>query len=145
MQDAVRAQDASLRDLVTFLNRQVGRGEWALVLTADHGSIPDPDVSGAFAIPATPIVSGINTTFDKDGDDTRIVELVQPTQIFVNEDELRQNGFTLEDLAHWILRLTKGDVSATALPAGVADDPIFEAAFPSAIMNDLPCLPEARA
>ena len=145
MQDAVRAQDESLRDLVRFLNATVGEGEWALVLTADHGSIPDPDVSGAFAIPSSPIVTGINTTFDTDGDDTRIVELVQPTQIFVNEAELRQNGFTLEDLAAWVMGLTKGDVSTAALPADVADDPIFQAAFPSSIMSSLPCLPEARA
>ncbi|HET9722873.1 MAG TPA: alkaline phosphatase family protein [Actinomycetota bacterium] len=145
MQDAVRAQDESLRDLVSFLNRQVGRGQWALVLTADHGSIPDPDVSGAFAIPTGPIVSGINTTFDTDGDDTRIVELVQPTQIFINEDELKQNGFTLEDVAWWIMGLTKGDVSASTLPASQADDPIFQASFPSSLMSDLPCLPEARS
>jgi len=145
MQDAVRAQDESLRDLVGFLDRQVGEGEWALVLTADHGSIPDPDVSGAFAIPATPIVAGINATFDTDGDETKIVDLVQPTQIFVNEAELHQNGFTLEDVARWIMGLTKGDVSPTPLPAAEADDPIFQAAFPSSMMASLPCLPEARA
>ncbi|HEU4355011.1 MAG TPA: alkaline phosphatase family protein [Actinomycetota bacterium] len=145
MQDAVRAQDESLRDLVGFLDRQVGRGRWAMVLTADHGSIPDPDVSGAFPIPTGPIVNGINTTFDTDGDDTRIVELVQPTQIFINEDELEQNGSTLEDVAWWIMGLTKGDVSATTLPASQADDPIFQASFPSSLMSDLPCLPEARS
>jgi hypothetical protein len=145
MQDAVRAQDGSLRELVTFLNRRVGRGQWSLVLTADHGSIPDPDVSGAFAIPAGPIVAGINATFDTDGDDTKLVELVQPTQIFIDEDELRQNGSTLEDLAWWVMDLTKGDVSTTSLPASVADDPIFQASFPSNLMSSLPCLPEARA
>lgn len=145
MQDAVRAQDESLRELVRFLDRQVGRGEWVLTLTADHGSIPDPDVSGAFAIPSTPLVAGINATFDTDGDDTKIVELVQPTQIFVNEAELEQNGFMLDDVAEWIMGLTKGDVSPVALPPDQADDPIFQAAFPSSIMSSLPCLPEARA
>ena len=144
MQDAVRAQDESLRDLVTFLNQRVGRGEWALVLTSDHGSIPDPDVTGAISIPGSLLAAGINTTFDTDGDDTRIVELIQPTQIFVNEAELRQNGATLEDLAWWIMDLTKGDVSTTSLPASEADDPIFQASFPSSLMASLPCLPEAR-
>jgi hypothetical protein len=43
------------------------------------------------------------------------------------------------------MALTKGDISPTALPAGEADDPIFQAAFPSSIMSSLPCLPEARA
>lgn len=145
MQDAVRAQDEALRHFVNFLNRQVGRGEWAFVLTADHGSIPDPDVSGAFSIPGLPIAAGINSTFDTDGDDTRIVELVQPTQVFVNEAELRENGATLEDLAWWVMDLTKGDVSTTSLPASEADDPIFQASFPSSLMSSLPCLPEARA
>jgi hypothetical protein len=42
--------------------------------------------------------------------------------------------------------LTKAD---TALPGVVvspdeADDPVFQAAFPSALMSALPCLPEAR-
>ena len=73
MRDAVRAQDESLADLVGFLNEQVGEGEWALVLTADHGSIPDPEVSGAFQISAGPIASGTNATFDTDGDDTKLV------------------------------------------------------------------------
>lgn len=147
MQDAVAAQDEALQELVGFLNATVGEGEWAFVLTADHGSIPDPEVSGAFQISATPIVSGINTTFDPDGDDTHIVQLVQPTQIFVNVDELEQNGHTLEELSAWIMGLTKADTAqpGVVVPADQANDLVFQAAFPSAIMRELPCLPEARA
>jgi hypothetical protein len=146
MKDAVRAQDEQLEVLVDFLNETVGQGEWAFVLTADHGSIPDPDVSGAFQISATPIVNGINTTFDTDGDDTRIVQLVQPTQVFVDERELEQNGHTLEELSDWIMGLTKGDVAqpGVVVPAEEAGDPVFQAAFPSALMAELSCLPEAR-
>jgi hypothetical protein len=146
MKDAVRAQDEQLEVLVDFLNETVGEGEWTFVLTADHGSIPDPDVSGAFQISATPIVNGINTTFDTDGDDTRIVQLVQPTQVFVDERELEQNGHTLEELSEWIMGLTKGDVAqpGVVVPAEEVGDPVFQAAFPSALMDELSCLPEAR-
>ena len=38
MDDAVRAQDAALAQLVRFLDAQVGKGQWAMVLTADHGA-----------------------------------------------------------------------------------------------------------
>jgi len=147
MQDAVKGQDAALETFVDFLNATVGEGEWALVLTADHGSIPDPKVSGAFQIAATPIQNGINATFDTDGDQTRVVELIQPTQIFVNEAELRQNGHTLEEVSEWILGLTKADTlqPGVTVPAGEGDDLVFQAAFPSTIMSRLPCLPEARA
>jgi hypothetical protein len=146
MKDAVAAQDEQLEVLVDFLNETVGQGEWALVLTADHGSIPDPQVSGAFQISATPIVNGINTTFDTDGDDTRIVQLVQPTQMFIDERELQENGHTLEELSTWIMGLTKADVAqpGVVVSADQAEDPVFQAAFPSSIMDELSCLPEAR-
>jgi hypothetical protein len=118
-----------------------------MVLTADHGSIPDPKVTGAFQIAATPIQAGINARFDTDGDETQIVQLIQPTQIFVNEAELRQNGHTLQDVSEWILGLTKADTAqpGVVVSADQADDLVFQAAFPSAMMRHLPCLPEARS
>jgi hypothetical protein len=144
MRDAVESQDEQLRVLVEFLDETVGAGEWAFVLTADHGSIPDPDVSGAFQISTTAIVSGITSTFD-DADGVSVVDLVQPTQIFVNEAELRQNGHTLEDVSEWIMSLTKADTALPGVdvPPSEADDPVFQAAFPSRLMSSLECLPEA--
>ena len=147
MQDAVRAQDEALDDLIGFLNETVGRGEWVIALTADHGSLPDPEVTGAFQISTTPILNGINATFDTDGDQTAIVELIQPTQMFVNEAELRQNGHTLEDVSRWIMGLTKADTAqpGVQVPADEANDRVFQAVFPSEMLDRLPCLPEARA
>jgi Type I phosphodiesterase / nucleotide pyrophosphatase len=147
MRDAVQAQDAALETLVDFLNRQVGQGQWAMVVTADHGSMISPRVSGGFQISSTPIAAGINQTFDHDGDDTHIVQLIQPTQIFVDADELRQNGYTLAEVSEWIMGLTQGETAGagTAVDPATADDTVFQAAFPSAMMQDLPCLPEARA
>jgi len=147
MQDAVRAQDEALEDLVGFLNETVGEGEWVIALTADHGSLPDPQLTGAFQISATPISNGINATLDTDGDQTRIVELIQPTQMFVNEAELRENGHDLEDVSRWIMGLTKADTAQPGVhvPADEASDRVFQAAFPSEMLDRLPCLPEARA
>ena len=147
MRDAVAAQDAALKAFVEFLNEQVGVGRWALVLTADHGSMISPKVSGGVQLSTTPIVSGINRAFDHDGDDEHIVELVQPTQIFIDVPELRQNGYTLAQVAQWILGLTRGEATGAGVyvPPEQANDPVFQAAFPSAMMRELPCLPEARS
>jgi type I phosphodiesterase/nucleotide pyrophosphatase len=145
MHDAVVGQDAALHELIDFLNKQVGQGQWALVLTADHGSIPDPKVTGAFQISTTAMTEGINAAFDHDGDATRIVELIQPTQIFVNRAELEQNGYTLADVARYVMTLTKGQTAlpTVTVPPDQQTDRVFEAAFPSKIMSRLPCLPEA--
>jgi hypothetical protein len=146
MGDAVAAQDVALRQFVDFLNQQVGEGNWAMVLTADHGAMISPKVSGGFQISSTPIVAGINQAFDHDGDSTHIVELVQPTQIFVDTDELRQNGYTLAQVSDWIMGLTESDVAGAGVYVDPehANDTVFQAAYPSSIMRNLPCLPEAR-
>ncbi len=106
-----------------------------------------PKVSGGVQLSTTPIVSGINRAFDHDGDDEHIVELVQPTQIFIDVPELRQNGYTLAQVAQWILGLTRGEATGAGVyvPPEQANDPVFQAAFPSAMMRELPCLPEARS
>jgi hypothetical protein len=147
MRDAVVAQDRALAELVSFLNRQVGAGQWVLVLTADHGSMISPKVSGGLQLSSTPIAAGINRTFDHDGDSTHIVQLVQPTQIFVDTRELRRNGYTLAQVSQWIMGLTEKDVAGAGVHVAPdrAGDRAFEAAFPSAIMGDLACLPEAQA
>jgi hypothetical protein len=145
MDDAVRDQDAALKRMVQFLDAQVGEGQWAMVVTADHGAIPDPKVSGGFQISPTSIASGLNAAFN-DGDDEPVVQLIQPSQVYVDEGELRQSGGTLEDMARWIMDRTKGNTA----PAGVMVPPseqgvkVFEASFPSQLMSHLPCLPEAR-
>jgi type I phosphodiesterase/nucleotide pyrophosphatase len=145
MHDAVVVQDEALRSLVSSLNAEVGRGNWVLGLTADHGAIPDPSLSGAFQISTTPIGTGINAAFDHDGDDVPVVELIQPTQVFVNEAELEQNGGTLDEVARWVMALTEADTASpgVVVPAADADTPVFQAAFPSALMTSLSCLPEA--
>jgi type I phosphodiesterase/nucleotide pyrophosphatase len=147
MRDAVAAQDVALKEFIDFLNHEVGKGQWAMVLTADHGSMISPRVSGGAQLSSTPIVAGINQLFDHDGDNTHVVQLVQPTQIFVDVPELKQNGYTLAQVSQWILGLTRGETAGAGVyvPPDQADQPVFEAVFPSAIMKDLPCLPEARA
>jgi hypothetical protein len=146
MKDAVAAEDAALEELVAFLNEQVGKGEWAMLLTSDHGAIPDPDRSGAFQISTSPISAGINARFDTDGDDTYVVDLVQPTGIFINEEELEDNGGTLAEVSRWVLDLTQGGAAGpgVSVPPASANDEVFAAVFPSEMMLDLPCLPEAR-
>jgi hypothetical protein len=145
MHDAVVAQDDALKSMISFLNTEVGRGNWVLGLTADHGAIPDPKISGAFQISSTPISVGINAAFDHDGDDVPIVDLIQPTQLFVNEAELRQNGGTLEEVSRWIMELTESDTASPGVTVLAADanTTVFQAAFPSALMPSLDCLPEA--
>ncbi|MBI2238568.1 MAG: alkaline phosphatase family protein [Actinobacteria bacterium] len=146
MQDTLRWQDAGLGELVRFLNRQVGRGEWVLVLTADHGAQFDPAVSGAFALSPRALELDLTEAFDDD-DDVPLLQAVRVAQIFVNGVELRDNGFTLEEVAQFVLDYTKGQAASAnnPVPETERDDTIFAAAFPTSMLGSLKCLPEARA
>ncbi|MET0800636.1 MAG: alkaline phosphatase family protein [Actinomycetota bacterium] len=142
MRDSIEAQDADLPKLIDLLNEHVGDGEWAMALTADHGHTPDPEVSGAAVISPTAVADVIQAEFDHDEDDTRIVEFTQPTHVFVDRDEMAENGATLEEIAAFLLTVTKGDVEGGQYPvsADVAHEPAFLTVYPSTMLDDLPCL-----
>ena len=146
MADAVEYQDAAFERFVDYLNQQVGEGEWAMVVTADHAAMPNPDVSGGYQISTGPIQNALQATFDTDGDDVPVVDLVQPAQVFLNEEELAENGFTVADVARWALALTQADTAGGGVTPqpGRENDPVFQAVFPSDLMLDLACLPEGK-
>jgi hypothetical protein len=144
MLDAVAAQDRAMEDLVTFLDRTVGEGEWAMVVTADHAAMPDPAVSGGYQISTGPMQAMIDERFGRTGG-PQIVELMQPTQAFLNLEELEANGHTVDDVARFMMTFTQAQTAGGGIVPvpGQGDDVVMRAAFPSALMQDLPCLPEA--
>jgi hypothetical protein len=147
MQDTLRTQDADLGRFVDFLDREVGRGRWALVLTADHGAQYDPANSGAFQVPPPELERDLNAAFPS-VTDTSVFEAVRTSQIYVNEPPMRQSGYSLEQIASFVLNYSKGEGHVDgpeAVPESERDDPIFAAAFPISILPNLGCLPEARA
>jgi len=146
MGDAVEYQDAALKRFVGFLDEEVGRGRWAMVVTADHAAMPDPQVSGGYQISTGPIEAGIEATFDTNGDNVRVVDLVQPAQAFLNEDELAANGFTVADVSRYVQGLTQQATAGGGVSPqpGHENDQVFQAVFPSSLMLDMSCLPEAK-
>ncbi len=146
MNDAVVSQDLALKRFVGFLDQQVGKGNWAMVLTADHGAMPSPAVSGGFEISTGDLLNLIEQNFDLNGSDVPVVDLVQPSQVYLNEEELGANGFTLAEVSRYVMTLTQAqtaDGGITPNP-GQENDTVFAAAFPSTLMRELPCLPEAK-
>ena len=74
------------------------------------------------------------------------MRLVQPTQIFLNEAELHQNGYDDAEVAQWVMSLNETQTAGPGVPVppATANDKVFQAAFPSAMMEHLSCLPEAK-
>ncbi len=145
MKQTLKVQDDALKVLVAFLNRQVGKGKWVMMLTADHGTQRDPKVTGAYLPGVDQITAALNAKFGSPS--SPVVEELRPTEVWLNPDVLAQNNYTVADVATYMNSLTKADVPApsTTIPQGHGSDPAFLAVFPTAVMSQLPCLPEARA
>jgi hypothetical protein len=147
MSDTLKIQDQALKVLVSFLNETVGKGEWVLALTADHGTQRSPTVSHAFVADTTHFTQDLNQEFDHDGNNTPLVLRVRPTELWVDPQELSLNHTTLADISQYIMGLTQAQTIRTGVtpdPA-TANDTVFAAAFPSPLLSKLPCLPEARS
>jgi hypothetical protein len=141
MRDTVRWQDDGLRELVGILNREVGRREWVLLVTADHGHQFDPAVTGAFQISPGRLEDDLNAEFD-DGDSTPAVLKVRTSQIYMNARELEDMSVSMDDAARFVLDYTKGQSSDGKVDPGETNDRLFSAVFPSSVLSELSCLPE---
>lgn len=135
MGDAVRYQDRDLVQLIRILDRLVGKGRWAMTMTADHGHTPLPSISGMTPLDVARIRSALTARFD-DGDAVPLVKQVRPSEVFLNEPELRRNGYGLKAVARFLLALPKARVSAGVGGSGRA----FAAAIPTRMLSKLSCV-----
>jgi hypothetical protein len=133
MEAVVRSSDAALRDLVGILDR-----------TADHGSIPDPALTGATVIAIQELANDLRRRFDPEGADRSVLEQTRPTQLWIDEDLLRERGFTLEDVAAFVRGYRRGQnvEDPSTLAPGEPDERLFETAFPSSALERMPCVPD---
>ena len=143
MSDAIEIQDDELRRFVRFLNDEVGRGEWAMILTADHGMQRDPEAIGAFLIDIERLIAAVEGAFG--GTEGRpVIVKARPTQMWLDTKLLDRQGHSVEQVAEFIQSLTQEDVAgASGTQTGEAGDHVFQAVFPTSTLQELPCLPEA--
>jgi hypothetical protein len=107
--DAMEAQDEELRKLTVHLDEQVGAGRWVVMLTADHGLMPDPERSGGFAIKGQEVLADINAEFDEVDNDEDLAFHLTAYGAYIDEDELARNDVSLEDIGRWISGYTLGE------------------------------------
>jgi Type I phosphodiesterase / nucleotide pyrophosphatase len=146
MQDTLSYQDTDLAEMVRFLDQQVGRGNYVLVLTADHGAQFDPKVSGAFQVTPGQLEADLNAAFPSATKDS-VFLAVRTSQIYLNEAALDASGYSEAAIARFVLDYTKeqGAPDPTTVASDQLEDPVMSMALPINLLDRLPCLPEARA
>jgi arylsulfatase A-like enzyme len=140
--DCVRIQDANLPVLMRHLDREVGKGKWALLITADHGHSANPSVSGAFRIKVDAVGSRLEEHFDPSPRGGPLVQKVRPGWTFIDRERLAQLELFPEQLGHYLKPLDKAQASIEPVPVDERKDPVLTASFAAALLPQV--VPEAR-
>jgi predicted AlkP superfamily pyrophosphatase or phosphodiesterase len=140
MENILEYSDDALKELVRFMNEQVGEGQWVLAFTADHGQTPDPQAVGAWPIHQQVVTDAIaehfGVTFDELFQDTR------PVGFWLDPAVMAANGITDEEVSDFLVNYRlKDDVPGNqSIPQQYQsrlEEPVFSAAFPSDQMGKI--------
>lgn len=93
-EEVLRAQDRAVERIVRALDERVGAGGHVVMVSADHGQSPRPDVVGGLRIDRFRVQEVLNEAFGAD-----VVEAVHPDDLYVRWEVLERIGASAQDVA----------------------------------------------
>lgn len=134
VQSAVELADDALENLVEFLDRSVGERRWVLLLTADHGQAPLPQEKGDWPIQVGNLTRAVGEFTNQKRN--AVIDHIKQNGIWFDMKALRATGASLREVSDFLLSYSIGDnAQGVDVPRRYSrrlDEPVFEAAFPSA-------------
>jgi hypothetical protein len=140
--DITLRSDRIMKDLLDHLDARVGKGKYLLVVTADHGVSPLPEVARARGedagrVPPELLTSRaeafLNETFNKGNPRLPFIEAVVSEMIYLNLETLKEEKLAPAKveaaLAGWLARQSgvKAAYTRSQLGSGpIKDDPLAE-------------------
>ncbi|MDQ3915998.1 MAG: alkaline phosphatase family protein [Actinomycetota bacterium] len=119
MGDVLQAQDAALGRILEYLDANVG--DYAVVLSADHGHTPSPERSGAWPLLQGQLQEDVDAHFGVPQGQT-LVESPNPVGPFLDENVMRELGITGADVAEFLNGYTiRDNWGGEELPEGFED------------------------
>jgi len=138
-ESVLRQTDEELGELETFLDGLVGRGNWVMALTADHGQTPTANATTAWPIDMAELMADIADRF---GVPQKLFDRTRPGHFWLDAPTMKGAGITTDDIADFIsdYRLeanTSRTRPLTEKYAERADERLFSGAWPSRFTDDV--------
>ena len=139
VRDAIAAVDRAMEMLIDHLDSEVGRGNYVLVMTSDHGQQPSAEALDSYGIDSNELTRDLETEFGP------VVQDAKPTELFVDEEALDPSGATIEDVARFVgdyrLRDNIGAFGSQIVGTGDVGpaERLFELAVPARLLSEVQC------
>jgi hypothetical protein len=135
----LRQTDEELGELEAFLNGLVGRGNWVMALTADHGQTPTANATTAWPIDMAELMADVADRF---GVPQKLFDRTRPGHFWLDVPTMKGAGITPEDIADFISDYRLEGNTSQSRPliekyAGRADERLFSGAWPSRFTDDV--------
>ncbi|MFN2586764.1 MAG: alkaline phosphatase family protein [Actinomycetota bacterium] len=135
--DVLAETDAQIARMKAALDEKVGPQGYLLVISADHGQQPLPDLHGGWRINTGEVRKDIEARFGP------VVEKVTPADVFLDMDAMGRGGWEPSDIARYLGTYTvadsipEGKQGSDLVPEGRLDDRVFAAAFSTGFLESL--------
>jgi predicted AlkP superfamily pyrophosphatase or phosphodiesterase len=102
--EALRAQDACVGKLLQKLDARVGEGNYVVTITADHGMMPMPEVTGGHRLSLPTLLQMIDKKFG-----AKIALGGGFINLWFDQGKMKELGITNQDVAAYLRTLTAAD------------------------------------
>jgi hypothetical protein len=137
---ALLETDRQIARVARILEERFAPGEYALIVTADHGQCPTVNLSGGVRLDPIQIQGDLEREFGRSV--FGIVESVVPSEIYLSSRAMLDTGVRDADIAAWLRDYRYGGnigpyVPEAAIDRDRLDRRIFAAVFPTSYLKEL--------
>ena len=137
---ALAEVDRQIGRVAQILEDRFAPGEFALIVTADHGQCPTVNLAGGVRLDPTQILEDIEREFG--GSVIDLVQSVVPSEIYLSERGMFDAGVSAADIAAFLREYRYGDNIGPYVPSETIDRDrlnrqIFAAVLPTSYLDEL--------
>ena len=135
--DVLFETDAQIGRFMEELDKKLGKGNYILAVSADHGQQPLPDLQGGWRINSDELERDIEDRFGN------VLEKVTPVDAYFDMDAVEEQDVDLGDVARWLGTYTIGEnipeeaPGADNVPEARMDELLFAGAFSTDFLVNL--------
>ena len=139
VREALVAGDAALTELIDYLDSSMARGDYVVIVTADHGQQPDQGALDSYGIDSNEMTVDIEREFGP------VVVDISPTEVFLDLELLADTGHTVDDVARFVgdyrIRDNATSFGVQSFGSGryAPGDRVMEMAVPSRLLTETEC------